>query len=70
MPSLSDIPQNILDSTDKQLLIDWLKTLPVPFQIRQALGVFWMRHTGTRLTLPDWKIISADTNAKKILNAT
>jgi hypothetical protein len=68
MPSLADIPEHILDSSDKQQLIDWLSKLPTDYQTRQALGVFWMRHTGTKLNRNDWKLISADLKPTKALN--
>lgn len=50
MPSLDDIPSDILQTEDGQRFRQWLSTRPIDFATRRRLITLWQDATQTKLT--------------------
>lgn len=57
MPSLSDIPDELLTAWRMLEFIAWLTACPVPDNIKRALGHMWSKHTGRKLSKEHWTTI-------------
>ena len=57
MPSLSDIPDELLTIWKMLEFMGWLSRLPVPNNTKRALGHMWSKHTGRKLTREHWTAI-------------
>lgn len=64
MPSLADIPDNLLSSDLTEQFIDWLTTLPLEYNHLRELANIWRQSTRSTLTADQWKRIelSAEPN--------
>lgn len=57
MPSLSDIPEELLTVWKLLEFVTWLSSLPVPDNVKRALGHMWIQHTGRKLSNEHWTTI-------------
>jgi len=62
MPSLTDIPSELLQADKWDALLDWLVGLPIDWDVSRSLIRFWALATGTHLTADQWA------NAQRILD--
>lgn len=54
MPSLTDIPPQLLPSDQQPAFLEWLQALPVTVTVRRELAYLWIGHTGNPFTHTDW----------------
>lgn len=57
MPSLADIPQELLHRDYKARFVIWLRTLGVDLKVKAELSALWQRECDTTLSLEDHETI-------------
>jgi len=57
MPSLTDIPADLVNNPDKSRFISWLTSKPIDFNHRRALAQLWQSDTGIKFNFGDWELL-------------
>lgn len=68
MPSLSDIPLQLINQPDKLAFLRWLSPIPVDFNHKRTLANLWKAATRITLTKTDWQIIQISSLTAKVPN--
>jgi len=57
MPSLADIPEDLLNKDQRIQFLAWLNSMPLPPDTRKELAQIWSEFTGEHLTKEEYKTL-------------